>query len=88
MADLTVYRIVHDYLSANGYDGLAGDECGCELSDLFPCDCDGGDCQPGYRWTCDTCELAPSCEAHSDGADYCVCTTKQDVYSTANGEGA
>ena len=29
--------MIRNYLESNGYDGLAGDECGCSLYDLMPC---------------------------------------------------
>ncbi len=46
---MTVKEIVAEYLNANGYDGLAGEDCGCFLKDLCPC---GGEsdvlrCVPG-----------------------------------------
>jgi len=46
-ADLSA--IVSEYLQAHGYEGLyqAG-ECACLLDGLFPCDCPGLDCKPGY----------------------------------------
>ena len=38
------------YLKENDYDGLCGDECGCELDDMFPCyEANVLDCQPGYK---------------------------------------
>ena len=44
----TVLRIVEQYLSENGYDGLCclevGVECGCSLEDLMPCG--------GPSWQC------------------------------------
>lgn len=45
---MNVQQIVAEWLTARGYDGLAGDECGCGVDDLFPCgfDCD---CQPAHR---------------------------------------
>jgi hypothetical protein len=46
---MTVAEIIMEYLKANGYDGLCNDECGCELSNLFPC-CEAFDaCEPGYK---------------------------------------
>lgn len=33
----TVIDMLTEYLQANGYGGLAGDECGCTLEDLCPC---------------------------------------------------
>ncbi len=34
-----VYEIITIYLRERGLDGLAGDECGCSVDDLAPCDC-------------------------------------------------
>ena len=48
---MEVKDIVKEYLIANGYTGLVGDECGCDLDDLFTC-CDfGKDCKPGHACT-------------------------------------
>ncbi len=46
---IDVKEIVKQYLEQNGFDGLAGDECGCLIDDFFPCDGPGPDCQPGYK---------------------------------------
>lgn len=35
---ITVKEIVKAYLKEHGYDGLCGDECGCGIEDLAPCD--------------------------------------------------
>jgi hypothetical protein len=50
---ITVKQIVIKYLKANGYDGLAGDECGCSGDGLMDC---GGcaDCVPGTKIVCST----------------------------------
>jgi hypothetical protein len=44
-----VREIVTAYLAANGYDGLANDECGCGLKDFAPCE-EGPcpDCRPAH----------------------------------------
>jgi len=48
--------IVRGWLEANGYDGLfdaVTGECGCETSDLMPCQTEGIDrCEPGYKTPC------------------------------------
>ena len=64
----TVKTIVSDWLKANGYDGLACPkaECGCEIRDLFPCDCSPDTCQPAYRIANPTGE-----------SDWIMCTNKQ-----------
>lgn len=43
------YEIVQKYLEDNGFDGLAGDECGCENDDLMCCYSNPRHCVPGYR---------------------------------------
>ena len=52
---MTVKDIIEKYLKENGYDGLAGDECGCGMDDgLAPCEsCNIFECVPAYRATCD-----------------------------------
>lgn len=63
---MNIEEIVKAWLEANGYDGLANDECGCDLDDLMPCDepyathcvaghkvpcnCPDGDCEWIYCW--------------------------------------
>ena len=44
-----VKQIVKEYLKENGYDGLAGDECGCGIENLFPCDCVTETCVAAHR---------------------------------------
>ena len=46
---MTVREIVTEYLKANGYDGLAGEECGCWLHDLMPCGEYGTNCVAGHE---------------------------------------
>jgi hypothetical protein len=43
-------------LERAGFDGLYSDECGCEISDLFPCNANVDEahaCQAGYKVMCD-----------------------------------
>ncbi len=49
---MNVKEIVSEYLKANGYDGLYTDDCGCWLTDLFPCGENFEDCKPGYEVPC------------------------------------
>ena len=45
-----VKEIVTDYLHRRGYDGLClGEECGCDVDALMPCDSSCDLCRPGYR---------------------------------------
>lgn len=46
---MTVKEIVIEYLKKNGYSGLCGDYCGCEIDDLAPCDNNMCDCVCGYK---------------------------------------
>ena len=36
---MNIREIVAEYLKAHKCDGLCGDECGCSLDDLMPCEC-------------------------------------------------
>ncbi len=46
---MEIRKIVEQWLRANNYDGLAGDECGCKVDDLMPCDIPNMfTCVPGY----------------------------------------
>ena len=45
---MTVYDIIKEYLLTKGFDGLVGDDCGCSLDDLVPCEFACGYCAPAY----------------------------------------
>ena len=71
---MTVAEIIKEYLEAHGFDGLGGDDCCCELSDLFPCNGIGlnndiSSCCPSYKIPCDpeTCVLDGDCDFHMSG---------------------
>lgn len=55
-----IREIVNEWLKVNGYEGLAGDDCGCEVDDLMPCDePDVIHCVAGHKIPCpdgDDCE--------------------------------
>ena len=51
--EMDVRQIVIKYLKENGFDGLYAEGCGCEISDLMPCDMPCEDCKPGYKSSCD-----------------------------------
>lgn len=53
-----VKQIVKKYLKENGYTALVGDNCGCSINDLMPCDY----CVP-------SCQAAYNCKFYSD--HYC-----------------
>lgn len=64
---MNVKEIIIEYLEKNGYEGIScEDECGCEISDLFPCGEYVGDCTPGYKVPCDpeTCKAGGGCKFH------------------------
>jgi hypothetical protein len=70
--------IIKAYLVSNGFDGLAGDECGCGIDGLFPCDYVTPDCQPAYHHTADACKRE-FCDMRSECAGYgCYRTVKQE----------
>jgi hypothetical protein len=45
---MTVCEIVKAWLIENGYDALAGDDCGCHVEGLAPCGNISGDCVAGW----------------------------------------
>lgn len=50
---MNIRNIVEKWLIDNGYEGLAGNECGCEVGDLMPCEYPSfADCEPGYKVPC------------------------------------
>ena len=51
---MNVKSMVGEWLEQNGYSGLfeEGFECGCEISDLMPCDMPCDKCSPGYKVIC------------------------------------
>ena len=77
----TVRQIIASYLLIGRFDGLAGDECGCALGDLFPCDSCPDQCEPGYRWECEGCKVGESDESCEFvyGGSGCYRATKQEA---------
>ena len=66
-ASLTAHEIVVQWLDANGFDGLASDECACDIADLAPCGNIGPDCQAGYKASCpggEECDGDGECDFH------------------------
>lgn len=69
MANPTVKEIVKDWLTKNGYTGLCGDGCGCNINDLMCCEADWGiptDCQAGYTRYCKECNKSGKCEVQTE----------------------
>ena len=76
---IDVGDIIKKYLTDNGFDGLAGDECGCGIDELFPCDYVTPECQPAYHHTADACKRE-FCDMRSECAGYgCYRTVKQEA---------
>lgn len=50
----TVKQMVKTHLEANGFDGLVNvrGQCGCEVSDLMPCQEEQADCVAGHKGGC------------------------------------
>lgn len=69
-----IQEIVRLWLEANGYGGLAGYECGCELANLFPCGQYGGDCEAGYKVAC-----TPECHHDCGPCDWHIQTKKPEA---------
>lgn len=62
---LTVAEIVANYLHENGFDGLAGDECGCDFKNLMNCNSeDVFNCVGGYKVPCDGSYCDGDCYWH------------------------
>jgi len=57
-----VEEIIEEWLTANGYDGLCGDNCGCGIDDLAPCGAFPGDCEPAFVHKCNSCPDKNKCE--------------------------
>lgn len=49
---MTAREIVITWLKENGFDGLAGEYCGCGVDDLMPCNEDGSSCAPARKVQC------------------------------------
>jgi hypothetical protein len=63
---MNIREIVTAHLKAGGFDGLAGEDCGCGLDDLMPCaSCWAIECKPAKAVPCDqTCR---NCEVENIG---------------------
>lgn len=73
MSGATVGSIIADYLNANGFDGLAGNECGCKTGEMFLCDLADANCKPAHYVTCDKCDRrrTDTCIYPGDECDGC-----------------
>jgi hypothetical protein len=64
---MNVRHIIIAHLRKIGATGLCGDGCGCDISDLIPCDSDPSHCQPAIRAKC-----GPDCEICGGEGPYCM----------------
>ncbi|KKN77260.1 hypothetical protein LCGC14_0362380 [marine sediment metagenome] len=70
-------EIVKAWLIANGYDGLCGENCGCKITDLMPCDsADVSQCVAGYLHKRGPKCVNPDCEYVDDGCTFCIRSEK------------
>jgi hypothetical protein len=79
---MNVKEIIEKYLVDNGYDGLCGDECGCAIGDLRPCDGPNEDCVPAFAFApADVPDAEPGCDiCFSPQAPKCsICGKEIDV---------
>lgn len=59
---MNVREIVIAHLKDGGFDGLAGEDCGCGLDDLMPC---------GWERDVSVCKPARKVNCKQDGFTYC-----------------
>jgi hypothetical protein len=72
---MNAIEIVANYLKANGYGGLAKDECGCELAELCPCGEIKTGCEPAHVYRAGDPEFEEWRDmAEEEGFDF-VCVT-------------
>ena len=76
---MNLREIITKHLEENGFDGLCGDDCGCLMDDLFPCEYPDFDfCEPGYKKICpgkDKCPNSENCPDQYTGI-WCMTTKK------------
>ncbi|KKN02823.1 hypothetical protein LCGC14_1113910 [marine sediment metagenome] len=64
---MTVQEILISWLIEHNFDGLWNEDCGCQMSDLMPCENMFSDCQPGYKIDCpggEDCAAGGDCDFH------------------------
>ncbi len=69
MPEINVKSIIITHLKINNFDGLCNEfsECGCEISDLMPCeDTELHKCKPGHKVPCpgEDCNWGGDCDWH------------------------
>jgi hypothetical protein len=63
-------EIIIKYLKENGFDGLAGDNCGCGIDELCPCDGNPMECSPAIKTRQDCEECKEKCDASGE-SEFC-----------------
>lgn len=61
---MNAIEMVQVWLEINGYDGLYNSffDCSCPLDDLNPSEFISASCEAAYRFDCDKCTKASSCD--------------------------
>lgn len=67
--DDSVGSIITNWLKANGFDGLAGDECGCSIEDMGCCEQAFIDCVPAHKVDCSRCKDGDECSMRNSDSD-------------------
>ena len=57
---MDIRKIAEQWLKENGYEGLCSEDCGCEITDLMPCDTLSTICEAGYKVPCPGGEDCPA----------------------------
>lgn len=78
---MTCKEIIENYLRENGFDGLVNTDlpCGCDVDSLFPCECEGYDCQPAYKKVCEECNKYSDCNSDCKEFGECFCLSEGEV---------
>jgi hypothetical protein len=70
---MTCIDIIRQYLRDHGYDGLAGEDCGCAIDDLAPCDEGCNHCNPAFAFRAkDLKDGEYECYYEQDEIVYCA----------------
>ncbi len=78
----TVKDIIVEYLKANGFDGLCGDGCGCDIDHLAPCESDCTGCKPAYKTKCLGKQCKNPCYAYCEaGKTDCFMAEKTEEHT-------
>ena len=86
MTSATLFEYLAEKLAADGYGGLCCEDCGCDLSELCPCDTPTIDCIPGYRHDCEECPRQAEDNCPMEDAGYDGCTSIEKTWPEAKNE--